>query len=150
MMSCFLLLKNKIPELMPEKSRFAIIVEEGTQTDFYNLIMEMKTTYKEQWDEISPLLDRYLEVSFMNKNFPSKPYWGNYIASFLNVVIPLYCIEINLCVLLEKQGHITKQDLVNTIYRVERKVQDNYIYTQLTKNPDMLMVDQYFTSFLEL
>jgi len=149
--SCFLLLQDEMPGLISEGSQFSkIAAVNNSQADFYNLVMETKETHKTQWDEIAPLLERYLEISFMNKSFPAKPYWGNYIASFLNVIIPLYCIEMGLCILLEQHGKITNQDLINTIYRVERKVQDNLIYSQLTDTPDMLRIDQYFISFLEL
>jgi len=148
--SCFLLLQEKMPELILEESAFVKLAAENKTVDFYQLVREVKETYKEQWDEMLPLLDRYLEVSFMNKSFPAKPYWGNYMASFLNVIIPFYCIEMGLCILFKQNHEVTKQDLINMIYRVERKVQDNLIYSQLTENPDMLRVDQYYTSFLEL
>lgn len=148
--SCFSLLKEKIPELVPATSRFVALAESDDQAGFYDLIKELRKEHKTLWDEFSPLFDRYLEISFINKNFPAKPYWGNYAASFLNVVIPLYCIEMGLYVLLEQAGHITVQDIVNTTYRVERNVQDNLIYNQLTKKPEMLRVDQYYTSLLEL
>lgn len=148
--SCFSLLREKMPELVPESSRFVALAESDDQEGFYDLIKEIKKEHKTLWDDFSPLFDRYLEISFMNKNFPSKPYWGNYAASFLNVVIPFYCIEMGLYVLLEQAGHITEQDLVNMTYRVERGVQDNLIYGQLTKKPEMLRIDQYYTSLLEL
>lgn len=148
--SCFELVRQKMPDIIPDTSRFVALLKSDDEQGFYKLIQSLNDKHGPVFRDLEASFDRYLEISFMNKNFPTNPYWGNYVASFLNVIIPLYCIKMGLYVLLDEKGTLTQQDLIDVTYRVERRVQQDLIYGQLTDSPAMLRIDLYYESFLEL
>lgn len=149
-MSCLLVVKKKMSDLIDKKSRSLEFLKNNDSEGLYSYIGKLNVQHKQKIDALSPLIDKYLEASFLNKTFPCKPYWDNYIASFLNVVIPLFCIKILLYVQLEMKGDLTEQDIVNTVYKVERNVQQNFIYSCLAETPEMLEIERYYLTFLEL
>lgn len=67
------------------------------------------------------LLRRYIIVSFYNKGFPLLPTADNFLLGFLLSVVPHFIVNFLAACLLEQQGHFDRKQLVDVIYKVERK-----------------------------
>ena len=101
--------------------------------------------------EMEGIGERYLSVKFRDVGFPLEPPAGNYIAAFLFGILPYCFINLNLWILYDIDKKITKEDIVDVIYRTERIVQHTQrIYNSIIENQIFLYIDEYDACISEL
>ena len=97
-----------------------------------------------------PLLQRYLEVRFINNGFPRFPYSDNLVAAFLINIFPFILLNILLWIMAESKT-ITDDDVVDLIHRMEREIGHSSFTTDfLEQYEEFIHLDSYATSFLEV
>ena len=96
-------------------------------------------------------LINYAIVKFHNHGFPWYPYQGNYVATYIQCVLPV-CIVILLVVLYEASGKSVDEALLTKIiYKIETKFgQNTYIFQLLQAGHYFTRLEKYKSAFLQL
>lgn len=93
----------------------------------------------------------YLRASFMNNGFPWNPLAGNYIATFINCIIPFALIQLRLWITAHGQGVLTQDAVRDVVYKTERGLSHNMLlYDHLEANGEMLQLDRYLDCLVDI
>lgn len=96
-------------------------------------------------------LEHYLQYSFFNAGFPLIPREGNQIASFMESIFTLATAALLLKINIETGFKITQKEVQTALYHAERWLRHtDRIYIELAQNQNLLHIEQYFPSFLNL
>ncbi|MBI5612289.1 MAG: flagellin lysine-N-methylase [Gammaproteobacteria bacterium] len=102
-------------------------------------------------DAYTEAFETYMRVSFLNKGFPWKPASGNYLATFINALLPFATIQFALWLRFQEVRTITPNDVQTAIYKVERGLgHSSLIYDYLELHPELLRLDRYLDCLLEI
>lgn len=97
------------------------------------------------------LMSRYLKVKFINNAFPRSPVEGNLVAGLLHCVIPYALMQLSVWVAAEYKSQLAEQDIVEIMYKVERKLDHTeWIYKFLGEHPELLRIDTYYGSLADV
>ncbi len=93
----------------------------------------------------------YLRASFMNNGFPWNPLAGNYIATFINCIIPFALIQLRLWIAADDQDAFTPEAVRDVVYKTERGLGHNtLLYDHLEANSGMLQLDRYLDCLVDI
>ncbi len=97
------------------------------------------------------VFESYLRVAFLNKGFPWKPASGNYLATFINTLLPFATIQLALWLRFHENRTVTPTDVQTAIYQIERGLgHSSLIYDYLELHPELLRLDRYLDCLLEI
>ena len=89
----------------------------------------------------------YLQMKFFRNDFPIRPVEGNLVAGFLFCLLPYAYIQLFVWARLRNTGKLNEEDIVEIVYKVERKFDHtDKIYQFLSKYPELLRLDKYLKS----
>ncbi len=117
----------------------------------FNELSKARMKFSQQYGiKYRPLLQRYLEVRFINNGFPRFPYADNQIAAFLINIFPFILVNILLWMRSESET-ITDDVVIDTIHRLERETGHSSFTTDfLEQYEEFFHLDSYAASFLEI
>ena len=96
-------------------------------------------------------LRRYLMVKLRNHGFPHAPVEGNFLVNLLDCSVAFATIQLWLWLRVQEQQTITENELVNIIYRVERRfIHNDIFYQHLNENPQLLDMSAYLACLADL
>lgn len=95
--------------------------------------------------------NRYLHGTLMYHGFPWNPAVDNYIASLMRAMIPFSLARLSLFLTAARQGGLTDDDVLKATYRIERRISHSQqVLAILNANPELLELDRYHTTFVDL
>jgi Fe-S-cluster containining protein len=101
--------------------------------------------------ELDSALHNYLLVSLLSRGFPLNPVGGNFVASFLSGIIAFSLVQLQSWLLTPVRGALEAGELVELIYRTERRIGHNtLIYRHLEQNPELLHLDRYLDCLIDI
>lgn len=117
----------------------------------FNALSKTRMKFSQQYGiKYRPLLQRYLEVRFVNNGFPRFPYADNQVAAFLINIFPFILVN-TLLWMRSESGTITDDEVIDIIHRVERAIGHSSFTTDfLEQYEEFFHLDSYAASFLEI
>lgn len=107
-------------------------------------LCELLVDYRVDTDPIQRALNRYLHASCLNKGFPLNAVAGNYIATFLNIVVAYAVIRLLWWSRRSANKETDMELLKQLIYTTERRLgHGSIVYEYIAQQPDLLRLDGY-------
>jgi len=147
---------NLLPELDPQSPLRATLSElPVVRTQQYaaahSEIQRLRTAKPVATRLYDPTFTRYLHTTLMYHGFPWNPAVGNYIASYIRAMVPFALARLRLWLRAETQTSLLDDDVRDIVYQVERQISHSKkVLTILDRNPELLELDRYHTTFLDL
>jgi Fe-S-cluster containining protein len=114
-------------------------------------IQRLRNASQGHWRAYDVHFTRYLHTTLMYNGFPWNPSVNNYVASFMRAMVPFALARLTLWLRAEKQGKLQDQDIIDITYQIERAItHSQQVLEILDRNPNLLELDQYHATFLEL
>jgi len=112
---------------------------------YFNLFQKVHTAMPAAIvTKIDSILTKYILVKFKNHGFPWYLYKNSLELTFLDCVVSYNQIKLLLCLLYESENKISENDIITTIYKVEKTVAHNtLILQQLEHRSDLLQIASY-------
>ncbi len=134
------------------------LLENGTSSkdsayaEIYNIVRNRRqtarTTYGASLDDV---FEKYLRVAFMNNGFPWKPASANYLAAFINSVLPFALIQLTLWMTAGATKPPGREDIMRIVYQTERSLgHSRLIYQNLDNNQELLRLDRYLGCLVDI
>lgn len=96
-------------------------------------------------------LENYLAVTFVNNGFPFAPHENNYIATFLQAILPFACVQLQLWLIAADAGALEDRDIIRAVQRSERRFgHSNALYRLFSEQPRLLLLDPLLPVLAEL
>lgn len=93
---------------------------------------------------------RYLHVALFHSGFPWQPVDGNYIASLIRALLPFALVRLRLWIIAER-GALGDADVLDAVYKIERAISHSkWVLKMLDANPELLELDRYHTTLVDL
>lgn len=134
------------------------LLENGTSnkdsvyTEIYQIVLNRRqtarTTYGASLDDV---FEKYLRVAFMNNGFPWKPASANYIAAFINSVLPFALMQLTWWMTAGATKPPGREDIMRIVYQTERSLgHSRLIYRNLDNNQELLRLDRYLECLVDI
>lgn len=147
-------------DLLPELERSAALAvkpapapEERTAqyTAAHAEIMRLRNAAHPRLVSHEPRFARYLHATLMYHGFPWNPAVDNYIASLMRALVPFALARLRLWLIAAHRGTLTDNDVLEAAYIVERRISHSKrVLAILDANPELLELDRYHTTFVDL
>lgn len=102
-------------------------------------------------ERLGQSLARVFFANLLNKQFPWKPYRGNYIVNFLYALLPHAALSLRLWLAERDNGPLDTQALADHVWRVERVYGHGATLLDLIdQNPQLLRIDLFLDCLADL
>ncbi len=114
-------------------------VADGAAAEIHRQIVELRALARsELLTRFGAGLQNYLTASLMNRGFPWRPAEGNFVATFMNAVLPFAVVQL-LCWLRSADEVLDEGVLLEFIYTTERRFSHaDLVYKILSRSPVLL------------
>lgn len=93
----------------------------------------------------------YLATSLANHGFPTAPYAGNHVATYLQALLPYAATQLYLWARIRLDGTLNDEDVWRAAQHVERRfAHSTGLYELFERQPGLLRLDTYLAVFADL